>query len=123
MKKVLGIFFSMVLLSSCVKTADSVLTEQDVQETVAAVLAAKPEADSARVARGVAQAAALWQSQDGTAEEFKAFAVAQVAADETERAALLKQLSRTWERCYELADMLSVELLKPTQVTNAATPG
>ena len=54
MKKVFVFFFSMVLLSSCVKTADSVLTEQDVQETVAAVMAAKPEADSARVARGVA---------------------------------------------------------------------
>ena len=123
MKKVIGIFFSMVLLSSCVKTADSVLTEQDVRETVAAVMAAKPEVDSARVARGVAQAAALWQSQDGTAEEFKAFAVAQVAADETERAALLEQLLRIWERCYESADMLSVELLKPTQLTNASTPG
>ena len=123
MKKVIGIFFSMVLLSSCVKTADSVLTEQDVRETVAAVMASRPEVDSARVARGVAQAAALWQSQDGTAEEFRAFAVAQVAADETERAALLEQLSRIWERCYESADMLSVELLKPTQLTNAATPG
>ena len=99
MKKVFVFFFSMVLLSSCVKTADSVLTEQDVQETVAAAMAAKPEADSARVARGVAQAAALWQSQDGTAEEFRAFAVAQVVADETERAALLEQLSRIWERC------------------------
>ncbi|MGN0208888.1 MAG: hypothetical protein ACI397_05500 [Paludibacteraceae bacterium] len=113
----------MVLLSSCVKTADGVLTEQDVQETVAAVMAAKPEADSARVARGVAQAAALWQAQDGTAEEFKAFAVAQVAANDMERAALMEQLSRIWERCYESADMLSVELLKPTQLTNAATPG
>ena len=123
MKKVFVFFFSMVLLSSCVKTADSVLTEQDVQETVAAVMAAKPEADSARVARGVAQAAALWQAQDGTAEEFKAFAVAQVAANDTERAALMEQLSRIWERCYESADMLSVELLKPTQLTNAATPG
>ena len=123
MKEVIGIFFSMVLLSSCVKTADSVLTEQDVRETVAAVMAAKPEVDSARVARGVAQAAALWQSQDGTAEDFRAFAVAQVAADETERAALLEQLSRIWERCYESADMLSVELLKPTQLTNASTPG
>ena len=123
MKKVFVSFFFMVLLSSCVKTADSVLTEQDVQETVAAVMAAKPEADSARVARGVAQAAALWQAQDGTAEEFKAFAVAQVAANETERAALMEQLSRIWERCYESADMLSVELLKPTQLTNAATPG
>ena len=123
MKKVIGIFFSMVLLSSCVKTADSVLTEQDVRETVAAVLTAKPEADSARVARGVAQAAALWQSQDGTAEDFRAFAVAQVAADDEARAELLEQLSRIWERCYESADMLSVELLKPTQLTNAATPG
>ena len=123
MKKVFVFFFSMVLLSSCVKTADSMLTEQDVQETVAAVMAAKPEADSARVARGVAQAAALWQVQDGTAEEFKAFAVAQVAANDMERAALMEQLSRIWERCYESADMLSVELLKPTQLTNAATPG
>ena len=123
MKKVFVFFFSMVLLSSCVKTADSVLMEQDVQETVAAVMAAKPEADSARVARGVAQAAALWQVQDGTAEEFKEFAVAQVAANDTERAALMEQLSRIWERCYESADMLSVELLKPTQLTNAATPG
>ena len=101
MKKVLGIFFSMVLLSSCAKTAEGVLSEQVVQETVSAVLAAKPEADSARVARGVAQAAALWQTQDGTAEEFKAFAVAQVAADDEARAALLEQLSRIWERCYE----------------------
>ena len=123
MKKVLGIFFSMVLVSSCAKTAEGVLSEQVVQETVSAVLTAKPEADSARVARGVAQAAALWQEQDGTAEEFKAFAVAQVAADDEARAELLEQLSRIWERCYEAADMLSVELLKPTQLTNAATQG
>ena len=42
-----------------------------------------------RIHTGVAQAAALWWPEDGTAEEFRAFCLEHFVADEGERAALL----------------------------------
>ena len=76
----------------------------------------------ARMERGVKQAAALWTPEDGSAEEFRAFVDAHYAQTEEERTALFESLSRMMERLNESADMLTVELLKPTQLTNAGEP-
>ena len=76
----------------------------------------------ARMERGVKQAAALWTEEDGSAEDFKAFVKANYARTEEERTALFESLSRMMEKLNESADMLTVELLKPTQLTNAGEP-
>lgn len=76
----------------------------------------------ARMERGVKQAAALWTEEDGSAEDFKAFVEANYAQTEEERTALFESLSRMMEKLNESADMLTVELLKPTQLTNAGEP-
>lgn len=75
-----------------------------------------------RMERGVKQAAALWTKEDGSAEEFRAFVEAHYAKTEEERKALFESLSRMMEKLNESADMLTVELLKPTQLTNAGEP-
>ena len=76
----------------------------------------------ARMERGLQQAAALWTEEDGSAEDFKAFVEAHYARTEEERNALFESLSRMMEKLNESADMLTVELLKPTQLTNAGEP-
>lgn len=75
-----------------------------------------------RMERGVKQAAALWREKDGSKEEFQAFVAQNYAKTEEERTALFESLSRIMEKLNESADILTVELLKPTQLTNAGEP-
>ena len=75
-----------------------------------------------RMERGVKQAAALWREEDGSAEDFRAFVESNYARTEEKRTALFESLSRIMEKLNESADMLTVELLKPTQLTNAGEP-
>lgn len=72
--------------------------------------------------RGVEQAAALWTEADGTAEDFRAFVEENLCKTDSERLVLFESLSRILEKCYESADLLTVELLRPTQLTNADKP-
>lgn len=72
--------------------------------------------------RGVAQAAALWTEVDGTDEEFRQFVEENLCTSDEERVALFESLSRILENCFESADKLTVELLRPTQLTNASDP-
>ena len=76
----------------------------------------------ARVQRGVRQAAALWRAEDGSEDEFRTFALEHYALTDQARTELFESLSRIMERLNESADMLTVELLKPTQLTNAGEP-
>ena len=73
-------------------------------------------------AKGIEQAAALWTEQDGTQEEFDAFVEAHYCKTDSERLVLFESLSRILEQVNQSADLLTVELLKPTQLTNAAEP-
>ena len=72
--------------------------------------------------RGVAQAAALWTENDGSDEDFRRFVQENLCTSDKERLALFESLSRILENCYESADKLTVELLRPTQLTNASEP-
>ena len=71
---------------------------------------------------GVAQAQSLWTSADGSAEEFDRLVNDYLCATDSERVVLFESLSRIWENCFQSADMLTVELLRPTQLTNASEP-
>ena len=72
--------------------------------------------------RGVQQAAALWTANDGTQEEFEQLVDEYLCATDSERVMLFESLSRIMENVSQSADMLTVELLRPTQLTNAAEP-
>lgn len=81
-----------------------------------------PKADNPRMQRGIEQAAALWTPADGTSEEFAAFVREHYCVTDSERLALFESLSRILENCYQSADQLTVDLLRPTQLTNAGEP-
>ena len=74
------------------------------------------------VPRGVEQARALWTEQDGSEAEFEQLVADYYCQTDSERLALFNSLSRILENIYQSADMLTVELLRPTQLTNAAEP-
>ena len=72
--------------------------------------------------RGIAQAAALWRAEDGTQAEFEAFVQEHYCQTPEQRVALFESLSRIFENYFEAADKLTVELLRPTQLTDAGEP-
>ena len=71
---------------------------------------------------GVKQAAALWTEQDGSQADFDQLVEDYYCRTDSERVALFESLSRIMENISQSADMLTVELLRPTQLTNAAEP-
>ena len=77
---------------------------------------------SADAPRGVIQAAALWTEADGTEAEFQQFVEDNLYTSDSDRQVLFESLSRILENCNEAADKLTVELLRPTQLTNAGDP-
>lgn len=72
--------------------------------------------------RGEQQVRALWTPADGTQEELEQFIADNTCQTDSERIALFESLSRAFENLFQSADMLTVELLRPTQLTNAAEP-
>ena len=71
---------------------------------------------------GVQQAAALWTEEDGSQADFDQLVADHLCQNDSERLALFESMSRILENVYQSADMLTVDLLKPTQLTNAAEP-
>ena len=71
---------------------------------------------------GVQQAAALWTAEDGSQADFDQLVKEYYCTTDSERVVLFESLSRIFENVYQSADMLTVELLRPTQLTNAAEP-
>ena len=74
------------------------------------------------IPRGVEQAAALWTEKDGTEADFDQLVKDYYCTTDSERLALFESLSRIFENVYQSADMLTVELLRSTQLTNAPEP-
>ena len=72
--------------------------------------------------RGVQQAAALWRAEDGSQADFDQLVADYYCQTDSERLALFESLSRILENVYQSGDMLTVELLRPTQLTNASEP-
>lgn len=109
---------TMNVCTGCQKAQQEGVSPQVINQTIAQLQAAYGAVNE----RGVRQAGALWRAEDGTDADFQAFVLEHYAADETQRTALFESLSRMMERLGESADMLTVELLKPTQLTNAGEP-
>ena len=98
------------------------VSETTLQQTIQLLSEQCPESMHSTMERGVRQAGALWTTEDGTETEFQKFAVEHFATTRQERDALFESISRIMEHLSESADMLTVNLLKPTQLTNAGEP-
>ena len=109
------------MLTSCTSESSPVSAAL-VTELQQELCALHPEADAAVIERGVSQAAALWTAEDGTEGEFEEFVRENYCVTAADRQLLFESLSRVLENCYQSADMLTVDLLKPTQLTNAGDP-
>jgi len=72
--------------------------------------------------RGVQQAATLWTAEDGSQADFDQLVADYYCQTDSARLALFESLSRILENVYQSGDMLTVELLRPTQLTNASEP-
>ena len=77
---------------------------------------------SMNLSRGAQQVAALWTAEDGSQDELAQFIADNECKTDSERLALFESLSRILENVYQSADLLTVELLRPTQLTNADEP-
>ena len=75
----------------------------------------KYPAESQRIERGVAQAAALWQSSDGSQAEFEAFCAEQFRP-KAEQEALFESLQRHLETLWGYGGLMSWRLNEPVDV-------
>lgn len=98
------------------------LSENAIQSAIDSALTLSPTTDQELMRRGIAQCAALWTSADGSEEEFAQFVKKNYAATPEARQQLFESLSRIMETIRESADQLSVELGRPTVLTNASAP-
>ena len=113
--------FCLLMCVSCSQHSESLspLTLKALQQELQQ---ANPDINAARVERGISQAAALWTAEDGSDEDFRTLVREHFCTTDSERVALFESLSRILENCYQSADMLTVDLLKPTQLTDAGEP-
>ncbi len=113
--------FCLLMCVSCSQHSESLspvtlkALQQELQQ-------ANPDINAARVERGISQAAALWTAEDGSEENFRTLVREHFCTTDSERVALFESLSRILENCYQSADMLTVDLLKPTQLTDSGEP-
>ena len=113
--------FCLLMCVSCSQHSESLspvtlkALQQELQQ-------ANPDINAARIERGISQAAALWTAEDGSDEDFRTLVRGHFCTTDSERVALFESLSRILENCYQSADMLTVDLLKPTQLTDSGEP-
>ena len=113
--------FCLLMCVSCSQHSESLspvtlkALQQELQQ-------ANPDINAARIERGISQAAALWTAEDGSDEDFRTLVREHFCTTDSERVALFESLSRILENCYQSADILTVDLLKPTQLTDAGEP-
>ena len=65
------------------------------------------------IKRGVSQVAALWKTEDGTAEEFEAFCLENYQGDDAGRKTLFEKLSANYEVLWGHMNQMSLMLNKP----------
>ncbi|MDR0712509.1 MAG: hypothetical protein LBF67_09245 [Prevotellaceae bacterium] len=75
--------------------------------------------DVERASKGVAQAAALWRTSDGSTENFVDFCVREYVNDETERRALFEKLSDKLEIVWGHFNMIDLKLKQPRDEAGA----
>lgn len=111
------------LFAACqTKTPTQMISKETIQQAVSSILDAQPEADTAMVARGAEQVAALWNESDGTEAEYLALVSQSYAASGEAKAHLYNRMAFILEQCGQSADMLNNTLQEPTTLLDKGEP-
>lgn len=121
--KLFGIAAALIAATGCHKPPKtesmSNISQETVQKTITAILEQKTGADPVLVEKGVAQAAALWQAEDGSEKEFADFALANYASGPEDRKILFDKLSNALEILYGTSNQVSVRLQSPLHLAGS----
>ena len=98
------------------------ISEQQIQSAITTVLQAHPTADSAMLARGAKQVAALWRENDGTETDYQTLIASSYAATDAEKEQLYNRMAFILEQCRQSADMLNNTLQEPTALLGKGDP-
>ena len=110
-----------LLLAACHNDA-TMISEQQIQSAITTVLQAHPTADSAMLARGAKQVAALWRESDGTVTDYQTLIASSYAATDAEKEQLYNRMAFILEQCRQSADMLNNTLQEPTALLGKGDP-
>ena len=110
-----------LLLAACHNDA-TMISEQHIQSAITTVLQAHPTADSAMLARGAKQVAALWRESDGTEMDYQTLIASSYAATDAEKEQLYNRMAFILEQCRQSADMLNNTLQEPTALLGKGDP-
>ena len=110
-----------LLLAACHNDA-TMISEQHIQSAITTVLQAHPTADSAMLARGAKQVAALWRESDGTEMDYQTLIASSYAATDAEKEQLYNRMAFILEQCSQSADMLNNTLQEPTTLLGKGEP-
>ena len=98
------------------------ISEHNIQTAITTVLQAHPTADSAMLARGAKQVAALWRESDGTEMDYQTLIASSYAATDAEKEQLYNRMAFILEQCSQSADMLNNTLQEPTTLLGKGEP-
>jgi len=82
--------------------------------TIENIVASFEGSDPAMFEKGVRQCAALWQKEDGSADDFSAFVSRNFAGDAQEKKTLYNKLALAFEQMSGAYNQLVIDLQKPT---------
>lgn len=121
----LGIM-AVLLLSACggspsnkntMKTSN--VSEKMIRQTLDSLKSRYPDIDISRAAKGVNQVALLWQSTDGSEQEFMQFCIDNYVNNEQEREDLFVTLSNAFESIFGSFNKISVDLTLPIHLAGS----
>ena len=121
MKRPILILGIALFLAACHNNA-TMISEQHIQSAITTVLQAHPTADSAMLARGAKQVAALWRESDGTEMDYQTLIASSYAATDAEKEQLYNRMAFILEQCRQSADMLNNTLQEPTTLIGKGEP-
>ena len=121
MKRPILILGIALFLAACHNNA-TMISEQHIQSAITTVLQAHPTADSAMLARGAKQVAALWRESDGTEMDYQTLIASSYAATDAEKEQLYNRMAFILEQCSQSADMLNNTLQEPTTLLGKGEP-
>ena len=98
------------------------ISKETIQQAVKGIMDAQPDADTAKVARGAEQVAALWNESDGTEADYLALVSQSYAASGEAKAELYNRMAFILEQCGQSADMLNNTLQEPTTLLGKGEP-
>lgn len=116
MRKFLPLIMILLIMNNafCISNP-STISDQSLSNAITRVFK-KSNINDKILERGVKQVAQLWQSSDGSAEDFINFCETYTCVDKTEKLKLFKRLESHFETIFGLNNMMTTQLLRPVQV-------